>query len=133
MLKETGKELNDIGRSLSWDALDSFLQYSSPDSAIVREMNPELSEWSSATKTNAILADIFDALMLINANIVAQGSGKPAKKPKPYPRPGGKKPDQERHFGAKPLPQRELHRWIEERRTRHARNSTSHHKRNSGS
>ena len=38
-------------------------------------------------KTNAILADIYDMLAMINANICALGSGTRARKPKEYPRP----------------------------------------------
>lgn len=54
----------------------------------MREMRPELYQWSTNAKTNAILADIYDMLSAINANLCAKGSGKRPKRPKPYPRPG---------------------------------------------
>ena len=38
-------------------------------------------------KTNAILADIYDMLAMINANLCALGSGKRATRPKEYQRP----------------------------------------------
>ena len=77
-------------------------------------------------KTNFLLADIFDMLATINSNLVASASGKPAQKPKKYPRPGRKKDkaDNETHFGSGALPPDELERWMEEKRESHARSSS---------
>lgn len=75
----------------------------------MRELNPEISQWSTPAKTNAILADIYDLLAVINANLCAKGSGKKAKKPKPYPRPVDTKA--EKHIGT-PMPVDELHKRI---------------------
>ena len=133
MLRETGHELNDVGRTLSWGALDSFLKHIAPDSALMRELNPDAAVWSSTTKTNAILADIWDMLATINSNLIAIGSGRPAKKPKLYPRPKQHDHDSERHFGSKALPVEELHKWIEQKRAEHARSSTGDHNRHTGS
>ena len=121
LLKQTGYELEDVGCSLSWDALDAFLQSMGPDSALVREISPETADWATRMKTNAILADIWDQLAVINANLVALGSRKPTKKPKPYPRPGKKKHDDEKRIGSGALPAYQLHKWIEEKREQHAR------------
>lgn len=121
LLTKTGHELNDIGRSLSWDALESFFTYIDPNSALMRDLNSELSAWSSTVKTNEILADIADVLMQINANLIAVGSGKKAKKPKPYPRPGKKDKDNERHFGSGPLPPNELRKWFDAKRAKKCR------------
>ena len=127
LLVETGHELADVGRVLSWDALSAFLHHLRPDSATARELNPELSVWTSTAKTNAILADIFDILSAINANLMAIGSGKRAHKPKLYPRPdSGKEKDNKQHFGSGALPPDELRKWFDEKRAKHARSSTSH-------
>lgn len=88
LLTKTGYELSDVGRRLSWSALDSFIKHTPPDGALMRELRPELAEWSTTAKTNALLADIYDILAAINSNLCAKGSGKRAKRPKPYPRPG---------------------------------------------
>lgn len=93
----------------------------------MREVNPDYAIWSGSLKTNALLADIFDILAIINSNINAMASGKAAKRPKPYPRPNQKAPDSEKHFGRGALPKDELRAWIEERRTAHARGSTGDH------
>jgi len=77
-----------------------------------------MSEWSNAVKTNEILADIYDMLAMINANLIAVGNKKNAKAPKPYPRPGAK-PKNEQHFGSGALPPNELRKWIEEKRRAH--------------
>ena len=97
----------------------------------MKELNPDLSTWSSTVKTNAILADIYDVLATINANLMAIGSGKAAKRPKPYPRPNQKN-DNEQHFGKGALPPDELHRWIEEKRKQNAASSTGDDTGNSG-
>lgn len=77
-------------------------------------------------KTNYILADIYDMLALINANLVASSYGKPAQHPKKYPKPGQKKnkAENESHFGSGAMPPDELERWMEEKRESHARSSS---------
>ena len=89
------------------------------------EQDQEKAIWSTRMKTNFILADIYDVLNMINANIVASASRKPAKAPKKYPRPG-KKSDEDniRHFGSGALPPDELRKWMEEKRESHARSSS---------
>lgn len=128
LLTKTGYELKDVGRTLSWRALDHFLRRAEPDSALMQELNPDLAEWSSRLKTNIILADIYDILAVLNANVVARGSGKPARRPKPYPRPGRKDdPETTRHIGSGALPPDELRAWIERKRAEYnARNSAGH-------
>lgn len=70
-------------------------------------------EWEQTIKTNAILADIFDLLQVINANLVALASGGKKKgKIKPYPRPGRDK--NTRKIGRDALPIDELREWIKE-------------------
>lgn len=101
--------MSDVGRGLSWAALDSFIKNTPPDGALVREIRPDLYQWSTIAKTNALLADIYDMLAIINSNLCAKGSGKKAKKPKPYPRPGKNK--NARKVGTA-LPVSELHKKI---------------------
>jgi hypothetical protein len=66
-------------------ALVSFVKHLPADSALRREQDPsgDLAEWSTAMKTNAILADLFDAFCAAHA--------RKGRKPKTYPRPGDKK------------------------------------------
>ena len=92
-LMRCGYELKDVGRSLSWGALHSFMYSLGAESFVAKEVEPELHDWTTTLKTNKILADIYDVLSMINANLVAYGSKKPFKKPKTYPRlkPGGEK------------------------------------------
>lgn len=78
-------------------------------------MNPEYYPWGTVAKTNAILADIYDRLVDLNANLVALGEHKKAKKPTYYPRPGATKKE-EKHIGSGALPFAEMDKWIEERR-----------------
>ena len=83
----------------------------------MRELYPETAPWATTAKTNAILADIFDVLASINANLIAIATGKPAKHVNPYPRPGNKqKNEDEQHVGSGALPAGELRNWFKERR-----------------
>ncbi len=108
--------MKDVGHTLSWDALRSFLLNITPESALAREINPESYIWSSRAKTNAILADIYDLLNMINANLCAGFSRKRPKKPKPYPRPGDKNKDTETmHIGRGALPPDQLRDWFKQK------------------
>ena len=83
------------------------------DSALARDLNKSTG-WEETIKTNAILADIFDLLQVINANLVAMASGGKKKvQVKPYPRPGGDKNTKRMGKGALPLDP--LREWIKER------------------
>lgn len=110
-----GYTLNDIGRRLPWRTLKAFINNLGVSSATVQELNPDYAGWGNTEKTNAILADIYDLLQVINANLVGIGSGKRPKTPKPYPRPWQKKPD-EKKFGRGALPHDELVKFFERKR-----------------
>ncbi len=91
-----------------------------PDSALAREINPEAYIWSSRAKTNALLADIYDLLSVINANLCAKGTGKKPKTPKPYPRPG-KKDTETTHIGKGALPPDKLREFFKQKELEHQR------------
>lgn len=117
---QCGFELRDVGRSISWGALDSYIRNIGPGSATARELNPELHQWSSTLNTNRILADIYDMLATINANLVAVGSHKPSKKPKPYPRPN--KQDDGEHYGKGAVTVKELRELYASKRRKRRKN-----------
>ena len=116
LLRKTGHRIEDIGRTLSWGAFGAFITNEGPETALGKEMNPDGYEWSQTIKTNTILADIYDILAMINANIVALASGKKTQAPELYPRPGQKKKRDNKRFGSGDLPFEELREWIEKRR-----------------
>jgi hypothetical protein len=72
-----------------------------------------LAAWGSVVKTNAILADIYDVLSLINANLCAIGSGKRAKQPAKYSRPGD---NNKQKIGKNALPPDALRAWFDRKR-----------------
>lgn len=83
LLTRTGRTLNefiDMGAS-GMVALISFVQHLTPDSALYQSMNPsdEFGQWYTTTKTNTILADLFD--------IFVSAHTKKGRKVKEYPRP----------------------------------------------
>ena len=116
-LLQTGYTLDDLGHSLSWDALKSFLTYIKPDSALYRELKPEMSEWASITRTNMILADIYDQLSVTNALLRTEITHKKSRRPEPYKRPWLKK--KTKHMGSSPLPSADdMREWIRKRQVR---------------
>lgn len=102
---------------MSWDSLGAFVAGLGEDSALMRDLHPEVSRWVTTLKTNAILADIFDCLAQINANLVAIGSRKKPRKPKPYPRPGKDKHVKQIGNGSA-VPVAEFDKWLERVRKR---------------
>lgn len=114
LLVQTGFTLDDVGGALSWSALGAFLHQVEPDGAIAQEIEPDIAAFSSRLKTNDILADIYDILAQINANMVAGFSRKQAHKPRRYPRPGD---NSKRHIGKNnSMTVNELDSWFAEKR-----------------
>ena len=93
-----GFEIRDVGQSLSWSALRSFIENIGAESCTARDIDPELHQWSTTMKTNKILADIYDMLAVINSNIVAIGSHKSPK------------------YGNKPVEPKKLRKMFSEKR-----------------
>ena len=115
LITRTHYTIDDAGGALSWGSLASFVKNLRGDSALARDLG-KATGWEDTLKTNAILADIFDLLQVINANLVAIGNhGKTRKTIKPYPRPG-KDDDKERRIGKGALPLSDMRKWIEDRR-----------------
>lgn len=124
MITSAGVELNDVGGSLSWGAFASFIKNLGYDSAVFRAQHPDMAEWGSTLKTNIILADIFDVLCQINANMVGGLSHKRPQRPKPYPRPWV---DKKKKTGKGALPVSELEKWIEQKRNEPRRRKDGKH------
>jgi hypothetical protein len=80
------------------------------DSALSRSLG-RATGWEDTLKTNALLADIFDMLQAIHADICALGGRKVHIKP--YPRPG--KDKDKKRIGKGALPYDQLREWIKER------------------
>ena len=117
LLTQTGHELRDVGRTLSWDALTSFVTNLGNESALARELDEEYSIWATTVKTNGILADIFDMLAQINANLVAIAERSKAKPMPSYPRPGVEDDGEDvKHFGKGAVPRGEFRQWLEKKR-----------------
>lgn len=99
----TGRTLSEyIGMGAAgMTALVSFVKYLQPDSALYREMHPrdEIGNWSTVAKTNAILADLYDAFAMVHSR---KGS-----RPRPYPRPNAKA----KTIGGGAIPIRDFDAW----------------------
>lgn len=115
LLTETGRDLDELGSTLSWSALNSFLSHIQLESALGAEMNPELVRWTTRLKTNEILADIYDQLSVVNARLYTIITKKRPRKPEPYERPGKK---EKKRIGSGPLPVNAMREWIESKRKR---------------
>ena len=110
LITRTSYQLEDVGGALSWSSLKSFIKFLGSDSALAKDLN-KATGWEDTIKTNAILADIFDLLQVINKNICNS-----KKTIKPYPRPG-KEEDNTRRIGkGSAMPLDDLKEWINRRR-----------------
>lgn len=109
-LMKRGYTLNDVGGSLSWDALGDFISKTEPGSALSYELDPERAQWATIDGTNRILADMYDLLAAIHYTLAFMASRKRPKKPEPYPRPGKKQ--EKRHLGTASIPVSEMREHI---------------------
>lgn len=115
LITKTHYQVEDVGGVLSWDALDAFVKNIGPTSALGRDLGYDLEGWDTITKTNTLLADIYDLLQLMNRNFVnANSKRRITEKIKPYPRPG--RDDKKQTIGKGALPKTDLLAWIENKR-----------------
>ena len=113
-MTRTQYQIDDIGGALSWGSLYSFIKNLGGDSATARDCG-KATGWETTLQTNTILADVFDLLQVIHADMVTLLGGKRTK-PKPYPRPG-RDEDKKRKVGKGAMPLNELREWMNRRRT----------------
>lgn len=111
-MTRTAYTLDDVGGRLSWSALSSFVRHLDTGSELAKDLGKSTG-WESTVKTNALLADIYDLLQAINANICNLRDRK-RRKIKPYPRPGKEKDTKKIGKGAMPF--NALAEWFEEKR-----------------
>ena len=112
LLTRTHYQLDDIGGTLKWGSLYAFIKNLDGDSALAKDLG-KATGWETTLKTNAILADIFDMLQVIHADLVAWASGgKKKANNKPYPRPGKDEDTNKRKLGKGALPLTELREWF---------------------
>lgn len=100
-----------MGGALSWGALLHFVQHVPRSSALSREIEPQsdTERWVDGDMSASILADIFDAITAGFAGMAAKGTGRSAKRMKPYPRPWLK--PKVRKVGRGGIPVRDFERW----------------------
>ena len=106
----TGHSTKELGSTLDWATMYNFVTHLDEHSAFAKQVSPDAVEWGSITKTNFILADIFDMLSAINYNVRQLGGGKTLQKPKPYPRPG--KNSNKQRFGKGAIPVTDIRDWV---------------------
>lgn len=111
LLTRTAYQVNDVGGALSWGAFYAFIKNLGSDSALARDLGKSTG-WETVLQTNTLLADIFDLLQVIHADLIHWMShGKKKTNFKPYPRPGADK-DKKRRLGSGAMPFDELREWI---------------------
>ena len=117
LMTSAGLELDEVGGSLSMGAFSSFIKGLATDyeSELWRSTHEDMAIWSTTLKTNALLADIYDLLAQLNANMVGGFGRKKAAKVKPMQRPWLK--DKTKRIGGKgALPKDKLREWINKHR-----------------
>lgn len=114
LITMTRYNLGDVGGALPWAALRHFVDHLPRTSALSRELVPLSDEerWIAGDMTAPILADIYDAIAQVGANLVAKGTGRQPRTVKPYPRPWEGRG--ERRIGSDPIPVSEFESWWDE-------------------
>lgn len=108
----SGHGIEELGEKLSWSKAKHILKTLSVNSALARDLDPDLGSWNSILKTNYLLADVVDLLQSIHYAIVCIGGGKMTK-PKPIDRPGKSSTDDgTKHYGKGAMPAKDLYNWI---------------------
>jgi hypothetical protein len=105
----TDHTLADVPRDISWSDLSDFAKHLPADSACSREIDSDFASWNCRWKTNAILADIFDAIQWLSYGFVKAHSKVSPKKPKAYPRPHAKSNDI--RYGKDAIPRDQFEKW----------------------
>ena len=90
-------------------ALAHILKFLDIDSKTMQRRGMDLENWGTPLHTEAMLADLFDAVSILNRNLVAAHSKHRPKNPKPYPRPWAKG----HTIGKDPIPVKDFWSWWE--------------------
>lgn len=119
LLTMTRYQLRDVGGALPWGALLHFVSHLPRTSALSQEVSPltETERWARGDYTAAILADLFDIVAHGFAAVLAKGTGRSARRVKPYPRPWSK--PKTRHVGKGAIPIKNFERWWDSHGKRH--------------
>lgn len=83
----THYRLDDLGESLSWGSLRTFVNHLPAGSAYFRDKFPEHSTWATGEIIAYLLADIEDSINNLRYEQRVAHSGKKGKQPQQYPRP----------------------------------------------
>lgn len=112
LLTKTNYQLRDVGGALPWGALLHFVQFLPRDSALKTELVPmtDVERWNDGCANAAILADLFDLVNQMRAEVAVNGTDHKPRRPRPYPRPGAK-PKGVQHVGKDPIPVSEFESW----------------------
>ena len=111
LMTRTSYLLDDAGGALPWRSLYSFIKNLGGDSALARDLGKSTG-WDHTLKTNEILADRYDLLQVVNANVINYAThGKKKAKVTPYPRPG-REDDKKKRIGSGAVPITDLREWI---------------------
>lgn len=112
LLTMTRYQLRDVGGALPYGALLHFIRYLPRTSALSKELVPrtDTERWLDGEATAAILADIFDAIRALDADVMHKGTRRKPKPPRPYPRPWDKSKGAV-HLGKDPIPIKDFEAW----------------------
>lgn len=112
LMVRTHFTLDDLGRSLSWRALFSFISGLDKTSLLWQQMHQDRQDealWESPAVLPQLVALLVDELRSMQYIYIASHSKHAVKQPEPIPRPGikQKKADVKR-FGSKPVTKQEF-------------------------
>ena len=113
LMTRAGFTLDDVPGRVPWRALAAFVGNLDASSAYVREVDPENARWLGTERIQSMLADLIDAVSVLDWHFCTanteKGKQKP-RKPRPYPRPWARDDGRQR-IGSGAIPIRDFDEW----------------------
>jgi len=106
-MRYLGRTLAQAAAFFGWHELANFAKHLPDDSATVRAQDKDAALFARDLQRAAILADIYDAVMM-TAHLFAKAHGGKGAMPKPYPRPWK---DDSSRIGKGAIPISEFDEW----------------------
>lgn len=114
LMTKTAYTLDDLGRSLTWRALFSFVCGLDKTSLLWQQMNGDKKEealWEKQALIPQLLALLIDEVRNMQYIYASSHSKKPIKQPEPIPRPHIKKNSDTKHYGSKPVTKQQFEKF----------------------
>lgn len=111
MMTRLGARVDDVPGLVSWKDLRDFVTNLPADSALFRDMHPEMAGWDTIAQVNTILADMYDSIEGLSHMYASSHVKRTLPRPKRFPRPFSDDDGDEQRMGSGAIPVCEFEDW----------------------